>query len=67
MHSQFQCKLCYVGKATCRRYAIDGEEPRDGDEPLSAAANTKSSVESDRVGKRREDVRTKCCEVDIRF
>jgi hypothetical protein len=46
---------------------MDGEEPRDGDEPLSAAAKTKSSVESDRVGKRREDVRTKCCEVDIRF
>jgi hypothetical protein len=60
-------KFRYIGKATCRRNVIDGEEPRDDDEPLSAAANTKSSVESDRVGKRRDDVRTKCCELVIRF
>lgn len=59
--------ICYLDNATCRRYAIDGEEPRDEDEPLSAAANTKSSFEPDRVGKRREDVRTKYCDVDIRF
>ncbi len=60
-------KLGYADRATCRRQAMDGEEPRDGEEPLSAAAKTKSSVESDRVGKRREDVRTKYCEVDMRF
>jgi hypothetical protein len=46
-------------KTTCRRNVLDGEVPRDGDEPLSAAAKTKSSVESDLVGKRRDDVRTK--------
>ena len=57
----------YVDGATCRRYAIHGDEPRVGDEPLSAAAMRKSSVESYRAGKRREDVRTKYCEVDIKF
>jgi len=46
---------------------LDGDVPRDGDKPLSAAAERKSSVESDRVGKRRDDVRTKYCELDIRF
>lgn len=38
---------------------MDGEEPREHDEPLSAIAMKKSSVESERVGKRREDVRMK--------
>ena len=54
-------------EATCRRKAVEGDEPREGDEPLSAAAKRKSSVESERLGKRRDDVRTKYCELDIRF
>lgn len=53
--------------ATCRRWVLDGDEPRDGDRPLSAAAERKSSVESDRVEKRRDGVRTKYWELDIRF
>jgi hypothetical protein len=52
---------------TCRRNEVDGDEPRDDDEPLSAAAKRKSSVESDRLGNRRDDVRTKYCDVDMLF
>ena len=63
MHQASSCSR----KTTCRRCVLDGEVPRDGDKPLSAAAKRKSSVESDRVGKRRDDVRTKYCELDIRF
>ena len=54
-------------RATCRRKVIDGEEPREGDKPLSAAARMKSSIESERLGKRREEVRTKYCELDMRL
>ena len=44
---------------TCRRKVIDGEEQREEDEPLSAAAKMKSSIESDRVKKRRDGERPK--------
>lgn len=57
---------CYaVRTATCRRKVIDGEEPREGDKPLSAAARMKSSIESDRLGKRRDGMRTKWGELDV--
>lgn len=51
--------LLHIARATCRRNAIDGEEGRCKEAKPWAAANIKSSVESDRTGKRREDVRTK--------
>lgn len=56
----------YNERTTCRRYN-NGEEPRDDGKRLSTAIERKSSVESDRVGKRRDGVRTKYCDVDIEF
>lgn len=48
-----------ANRSTCRRKVIEGEEQRDDEEPLSAAAKIKSSIESDRVEKRRDGERTK--------